>query len=137
MAADPDSAWRAVQPLPWPVQLHLAAVVGIYIVGVTWFARTEAKVSSALASTSPRSKVPPGFEVAWLTLPSMSVAFTTTVVTAGSRVNASVSFPVVTSMASVASPEHAADESESACFLYQLGHALHSSFDLAARDEIA
>jgi 4-hydroxybenzoate polyprenyltransferase len=28
--------------LPWPLRLHLAVVVGIYIVGVTWFARTEA-----------------------------------------------------------------------------------------------
>src|SRR5438093_6792627 len=31
--------------LPWPLRLHLAAVVGLYIVGVTWFARTEAKQS--------------------------------------------------------------------------------------------
>jgi hypothetical protein len=31
---------------PGPQALHLAAVVGLYIVGVTWFARTEARVSS-------------------------------------------------------------------------------------------
>lgn len=31
-------------PLP-PWSLHVAAVVGVYIVGVTWFARTEARVS--------------------------------------------------------------------------------------------
>lgn len=30
----------------WPVGVHVAAVVGVYIVGVTWFARTEAAVSS-------------------------------------------------------------------------------------------
>jgi hypothetical protein len=29
----------------WPLRLHLAAVVGLYIVGVTWFARTEARRS--------------------------------------------------------------------------------------------
>ena len=28
--------------VPWNVRLHLAAVVGLYIVGVTWFARNEA-----------------------------------------------------------------------------------------------
>lgn len=28
--------------MPWKVRLHLAAVVGLYIVGVTWFARNEA-----------------------------------------------------------------------------------------------
>jgi 4-hydroxybenzoate polyprenyltransferase len=33
--------------VPWPLRLHLAAVVGIYIVGVTWFARTEARWSEA------------------------------------------------------------------------------------------
>jgi 4-hydroxybenzoate polyprenyltransferase len=49
LAADPDSAWRPVQPLAWPVQLHLAAVVGIYIVGVTWFARSEARSSDPAA----------------------------------------------------------------------------------------
>jgi len=31
--------------VPWPLRLHLAAVVGLYIVGVTWFARTEARAS--------------------------------------------------------------------------------------------
>lgn len=30
----------------WPWGFHLALVVGIYIVGVTWFARTEAQTSS-------------------------------------------------------------------------------------------
>jgi 4-hydroxybenzoate polyprenyltransferase len=31
--------------LPWNARLHLAATVGVYIVGVTWFARTEEKRS--------------------------------------------------------------------------------------------
>jgi 4-hydroxybenzoate polyprenyltransferase len=31
--------------LPWPLRMHLAGVVGLYIVGVTWFARTEARHS--------------------------------------------------------------------------------------------
>ena len=34
-------------PTPWGV--HLAAVVGLYIVGVTWLARTEARMSSQTA----------------------------------------------------------------------------------------
>src|SRR5947209_789907 len=33
--------------MPWPTQLHVAAAVGVYIVGVTWFARTEATASNA------------------------------------------------------------------------------------------
>jgi 4-hydroxybenzoate polyprenyltransferase len=33
--------------VPWGLRLHLAAVVGLYIVGVTWFARTEARQSDA------------------------------------------------------------------------------------------
>ncbi len=39
---------------PWSLRIHLALVVGLYIVGVTWFARTEARVSSqaALAGAS-------------------------------------------------------------------------------------
>jgi 4-hydroxybenzoate polyprenyltransferase len=32
--------------LSWGVRLHLAAVVGLYIVGVTWFARTEERRSN-------------------------------------------------------------------------------------------
>jgi 4-hydroxybenzoate polyprenyltransferase len=32
--------------LPWPWGFHLALVVGVYIVGVTWFARTEARANS-------------------------------------------------------------------------------------------
>ncbi len=32
--------------LGWPTRLHLASTVGIYIVGVTWFARTEEKRSN-------------------------------------------------------------------------------------------
>jgi heme O synthase-like polyprenyltransferase len=32
--------------LLWPRGAHLALVVGLYIVGVTWFARTEARVSN-------------------------------------------------------------------------------------------
>jgi 4-hydroxybenzoate polyprenyltransferase len=37
----------------WPDgwRFHLAAVVGVYIVGVTWFARTEARVSNQTALT--------------------------------------------------------------------------------------
>ena len=31
----------------WPVRLHLAAAVGLYIAGVTWFARTEEKRSDS------------------------------------------------------------------------------------------
>jgi len=34
---------------PWPVRLHVALTVGLYIVGVTWFARTEARRSSQTA----------------------------------------------------------------------------------------
>jgi 4-hydroxybenzoate polyprenyltransferase len=34
---------------PWPVRGYLALVVGLYIVGVTWFARTEARASSQTA----------------------------------------------------------------------------------------
>jgi 4-hydroxybenzoate polyprenyltransferase len=37
--ADPET-W------PWSLRVHLALVVGVYIIGVTWFARTEARVSS-------------------------------------------------------------------------------------------
>jgi 4-hydroxybenzoate polyprenyltransferase len=33
--------------MPWGLRLHLAAVVGVYIVGVTWFARTEARSSES------------------------------------------------------------------------------------------
>ncbi len=32
--------------LLWPRSAHLALIVGLYIVGVTWFARTEARVSN-------------------------------------------------------------------------------------------
>ncbi|MCE9531836.1 MAG: UbiA family prenyltransferase [Planctomycetes bacterium] len=32
--------------LPWSTRLHLAITIGIYIVGVTWFARTEEKRSN-------------------------------------------------------------------------------------------
>ncbi|HEV3256836.1 MAG TPA: UbiA family prenyltransferase [Gemmataceae bacterium] len=34
---------------PWTLGVHLACVVGLYIVGVTWFARTEARTSSQSA----------------------------------------------------------------------------------------
>src|SRR5262245_20691402 len=34
--------------MPWNVRLHLADVVGLYIVGVTWFARNEARRSDPL-----------------------------------------------------------------------------------------
>jgi len=37
--------------LAWPQGSHLALVVGLYIVGVTWFARTEARTSSQGALT--------------------------------------------------------------------------------------
>jgi 4-hydroxybenzoate polyprenyltransferase len=33
------------EQLPWSFRLYLAGVVAIYIVGVTWFARTEARES--------------------------------------------------------------------------------------------
>jgi len=33
----------------WPRGLYLAVVVGLYIAGVTWFARTEARLSNRLA----------------------------------------------------------------------------------------
>jgi 4-hydroxybenzoate polyprenyltransferase len=32
--------------IPWLLGFHLAGIVGLYIVGVTWFARTEARVSN-------------------------------------------------------------------------------------------
>ena len=32
--------------IPWITRLHLATVVGVYIIGVTWFARTEEKRSN-------------------------------------------------------------------------------------------
>jgi 4-hydroxybenzoate polyprenyltransferase len=35
--------------LAWPLGPHLALVVGLYIVGVTWFARTEARASNQVA----------------------------------------------------------------------------------------
>lgn len=37
---------------PWFVRVYLALVVGVYIVGVTWFARTEARVSNRTALTA-------------------------------------------------------------------------------------
>jgi 4-hydroxybenzoate polyprenyltransferase len=36
---------------PWSIGVYLAFVVGLYIVGVTWFARTEARASSPTALT--------------------------------------------------------------------------------------
>jgi 4-hydroxybenzoate polyprenyltransferase len=47
-------AHQAVAAFPWDWGIHLAAVVGLYIVGVTWFARTEARISrqSALAAAA-------------------------------------------------------------------------------------
>lgn len=36
--------WTAV---PWGLRIHLALVVGVYIVGVTWLARTEARATGA------------------------------------------------------------------------------------------
>jgi 4-hydroxybenzoate polyprenyltransferase len=38
--------------LAWPLGPHLALAVGLYIVGVTWFARTEARDSSRPALTA-------------------------------------------------------------------------------------
>jgi 4-hydroxybenzoate polyprenyltransferase len=32
--------------VPWGLRFHLAGVVGVYVVGVTWLARTEARLSS-------------------------------------------------------------------------------------------
>jgi 4-hydroxybenzoate polyprenyltransferase len=37
------------ESLPWNERFYLAGVVGIYIIGVTWFARTEARKSSKTA----------------------------------------------------------------------------------------
>lgn len=37
----------SVVAISWGLRLHLAAVVGLYIVGVTWFARSEARSSDA------------------------------------------------------------------------------------------
>jgi 4-hydroxybenzoate polyprenyltransferase len=65
--ADPDA-------LPTTTRLHLAATVGLYIVGVTWFARTEEKrsdpkvltraalvmLAAALVALSVATRVPPG-----------------------------------------------------------------------------
>src|SRR5207244_3615568 len=31
--------------LRWPARIYIASVIGLYIVGVTWFARTEARTS--------------------------------------------------------------------------------------------
>jgi 4-hydroxybenzoate polyprenyltransferase len=39
----------SVSGSPSPLGAHLALVVGLYIVGVTWFARTEARASSQAA----------------------------------------------------------------------------------------
>lgn len=41
----------ATESLHWPMGPHLALVVGWYIVGVTWFARTEARESNRRALT--------------------------------------------------------------------------------------
>jgi 4-hydroxybenzoate polyprenyltransferase len=42
----------SLAPQPsWPHGVYLAVVVGVYIIGVTWFARTEAATSSRLALT--------------------------------------------------------------------------------------
>ena len=44
-----------VEAVPWSLRIHLASVIGVYIVGVTWFARTEAsmsKRSSLIAAAS-------------------------------------------------------------------------------------
>jgi hypothetical protein len=41
----------ADESLPWSMRLGLALVVGIYIVGVTWFARTEARTSNQASLT--------------------------------------------------------------------------------------
>jgi len=35
-----------VASFTWPLRLHLAGTIGLYIVGVTWFARTEEKRSN-------------------------------------------------------------------------------------------
>jgi hypothetical protein len=35
--------------LAWPLGVHVAGVVGLYIVGVTWFARSETRVSNQTA----------------------------------------------------------------------------------------
>jgi len=37
---------------PWPWGIHMALVVGLYILGVTWFARTEARLSRGSTLTA-------------------------------------------------------------------------------------
>jgi 4-hydroxybenzoate polyprenyltransferase len=37
--------------LAWPLGFHLALVVGIYVTGITWFARTEAQISKRTSLT--------------------------------------------------------------------------------------
>jgi 1,4-dihydroxy-2-naphthoate octaprenyltransferase len=44
-------ACAAGSALEWGHALHLALIVGTYIAGVTWFARTEARTSSQMALT--------------------------------------------------------------------------------------
>jgi 4-hydroxybenzoate polyprenyltransferase len=58
----------APETMPWELQLHVAAAVGVYIVGVTWFARTEAKVSE-VSSLRAAALVMVGALVAVLAVP--------------------------------------------------------------------
>ncbi len=54
--------------LPWGARLGLALVVAIYIVGVTWFARTEARMSSQASLTAAATVMLVGLVLA-LTVP--------------------------------------------------------------------
>src|SRR5262249_46268267 len=62
---------------PWA--LHLALVVGLYIVGVTWFARTEARASNQAALGGAAAVMLAGLVLA-LPLPVLSQAETSSVV---------------------------------------------------------
>jgi 4-hydroxybenzoate polyprenyltransferase len=63
-----------VDNLGWPWGVHLALVVGIYIVGVTWFARTEAQKSNPRTLTWASGVMLAGLLLA-LPLPAMASEF--------------------------------------------------------------
>jgi 4-hydroxybenzoate polyprenyltransferase len=66
---------------PWGARVYLALVVGLYIVGVTWFARTEARTSSPTALTA----------AAWVMLAALGLALVVPVWL--DTTNSSVFFP--------------------------------------------
>jgi 4-hydroxybenzoate polyprenyltransferase len=64
----------------WSARVYLAVVVGLYIVGVTWFARTEARISSQSALAGAAGVMLTALVLAlavpvWLDSPSSSVLF--------------------------------------------------------------